>query len=252
MDTKALEKVGFTHGEIKVYLALLSLGTVSAGPLVKEAEVARSKLYEIINRLAKKGMASHFMRNGVKYFSAAPPSRLLDFLRKKEEDIEANYQEVKKLVPELEGEYQVEHLGQEAEVFEGLEGLKNGREKMLRDMKSGDETYYFGVPLSAYDKMERYYREWNSRRIKKKIIAYTLFTDDARDYPYVKEKLKHRHTLVRFLPKGVRTYAWAEIYGDTVVIVMNYKKPMSIMITNKYVAESYKQYFHILWNASSE
>ena len=33
MDTKLLENLGFTKNEIKVYLALLELGTTSAGKI---------------------------------------------------------------------------------------------------------------------------------------------------------------------------------------------------------------------------
>ena len=41
MDTSPLEKIGFTPGEVKVYIALMHLGTTTAGPIAKEAKVAR-------------------------------------------------------------------------------------------------------------------------------------------------------------------------------------------------------------------
>ena len=144
----------------------------------------------------------------------------------------------------------MQEVKQDAEVFEGLEGLKNAREKYIKIMKKGDVIYFFGVSSSAYHRMEAYYKEWNDRRIKKGINSYTVFTEEAKRFPYVIEKMKHKYTYLRFLPKGILTYAWTEIYGDTVVIALNYKKPMSIVIHNKYVAESYKQYFELLWKIS--
>ncbi|KYK27083.1 hypothetical protein AYK26_00085 [Euryarchaeota archaeon SM23-78] len=250
MNTEPLQKIGLTHGEIKVYLALFHLGTSTAGPIAKEARVARSKLYDILDRLSKKGVVSHSIKNGTKYFSVAEPSRLLDFLRKKEEDIKIQQQEIKKILPQLEQEYELQKVKQEAEVFEGLEGLKNIREQYLKIMKKGDEIYFFGVPSSAYHRMEAYYSDWNERRIKKGIKSYTVFTEEAKNHSYVKEKLKHKDTFIRFLPKGILTHAWIEIYGDTVVIAINYKKPMSVVINNKYVADSYKQYFDLLWKTA--
>ncbi|GAG26288.1 unnamed protein product, partial [marine sediment metagenome] len=47
MDTKILEEIGLTQGEIKTYLALLKLGSSSTGPIAKESQVSRSKLYSI-------------------------------------------------------------------------------------------------------------------------------------------------------------------------------------------------------------
>ena len=54
MDTKILEDIGLTKGEIKAYLALLKLGQSSTGPIAKEANVSRSKLYVILDKLSKK------------------------------------------------------------------------------------------------------------------------------------------------------------------------------------------------------
>jgi len=251
MELEALQKIGLTPGEIKVYIALLHIGTSTAGPIAKEAKVARSKLYDILDRLAKKGVVSHSVKNGTKYFSAAEPSRFLDFLRKKEEDLRTQKEDIIKVLPQLEQEYELQQVKQEAEVFEGLEGLKNVRERYLKTMKKSKEPiYFFAVPSSALHRMEAYYTEWNKRRIKQGIKSYTVMTDEARNHPYVKDKLTHKHTFIKFLPKGIKIHAWTEIYGDTVVIALNYKKPMSIVIHNKYVADSYKEYFKILWKTS--
>ncbi len=48
---KALEKIGLTNSEIKVYLSLLELGTVSKGAIVKKSGIASSKIYEITDKL---------------------------------------------------------------------------------------------------------------------------------------------------------------------------------------------------------
>ncbi len=251
MNPLELENIGLTPGESKVYLALLHLGTISAGPIAKEAQVARSKLYEILDRLSKKGIVSHAVKNNTKYFSAAHPSRIMDFLRRKEEDVKQQQQKIAFLVPQLETEYEMQEVKQEAQVFEGLEGLKNMREEALRTMKKGDRIYFIGVPASAYIHMQPYYTAWNQRRMRKGIKSYTLFTYEAKVVSYVKEKLRHKDTYVRFLPKGYPIHAWIEIYGINVVIAINYKRAMSIVIQNKYVAESYRSYFNLLWKSAS-
>ena len=59
MDARILEEIGLTAGERKTYLALLKLGLSSTGPIAKLAQVSRSKLYSILDKLEKKGLASH-------------------------------------------------------------------------------------------------------------------------------------------------------------------------------------------------
>lgn len=250
MNIEALRKIGMTEGEIKVYLALLRTGGGTAGPIAKEAGVARSKLYDILDRLVKKGLAGHSLKNGVRQFSACEPRRFLDYLDKKKNELEEQKKEMEKIMPSLQGEFEMQSVKQDAEVFEGLEGLKNTREKYLKIMKKGEAIYFFGVPGSAYDRMEAYYSDWNERRIRKGIDSYTVFTDEAKNQEYVRQKMRQPRTYLRFLPKGVLTHAWVEIYRDTVVIAMNYQKPMSIVISNKFVADSYRHYFDLLWKIS--
>jgi sugar-specific transcriptional regulator TrmB len=252
MDTEILMRIGLTEGEVKVYLALIHVGRTSAGPLTKEANVARSKLYEILDRLSKKGLASQSIRNGRKYFSATEPSRIIDFLEKKEESIRNDKQEIARILPTLQQEFEMQAVKREGEVFEGLEGLKNVREKYVNLMKKGDNIYFMGVPSTAYDNLEAYYKEWNEKRIRKGIVSYTLFAEEARNHQYVREKRKHRNTKIRFLPKELVTYSWIEIYGNTVVIAINYKKPMSVVIENKYISETYKNYFRTLWKSARD
>ncbi|MBS3167698.1 hypothetical protein J4216_01085 [Candidatus Woesearchaeota archaeon] len=45
MDIMILREAGLTEGEIKVYLALLELGTSTSGPIVEKSGVARSIIF---------------------------------------------------------------------------------------------------------------------------------------------------------------------------------------------------------------
>ena len=81
MNTKILEDLGLTKGEVKVYLALIGLGETTSGPIVEQSGVSVSKVYQILNRLAKKGLSSHILKGKTKYFKAADPNRLLDYLQ---------------------------------------------------------------------------------------------------------------------------------------------------------------------------
>jgi len=246
----SLKSIGFTNGEDKVYLALLKLGSTSSGQIAKEAGVSRSKLYEILEKLARKGIVSHYKKNNVSYFQAAPPKRILDFLDKKQQELAQQKNQLEKSLPYFESLLGQKELAKEAEVYEGMEGIKNVREIMLKTMPSGSTIYYFGNPASGHEHALGYWDDWNKRRAKKKIRAQIIYNQDAKQFGERRKKMPY--TQVKYLPKAGPTHAWIEIYGDVVAIAMKHQTPMSIVIKNKLVAESFKTYFDVLWSVSKE
>src|SRR5512137_2949357 len=100
MDTRILEEIGLTSGEVKAYAALLELGSSSTGPIANASRVSRSKLYSILDKLEKKGLASHVEENGVTYYQAADPSKINDYLREKEESLKKLKENFEKALPE--------------------------------------------------------------------------------------------------------------------------------------------------------
>lgn len=248
MEHKYLHELGFSSGEEKAYLALLKLGPSSSGPIAKEAGVSRSKLYEILEKLARKGIVSHHKKNNVSCFSAAHPTRILNLLEQKKEQVEQQKATFQKVLPYFEKIIGQQEIQKEAQVFEGMEGIKNVRETFLTKMKARDNIYYFGNPASGHKNMLGYWDDFNERRIKNKIQSWTIYNQDANEFGERRKKLPY--TKVKYLPLAGPTHAWVEIYGDTIAIAIKHETPMSIVINNKYVAESFKTYFDILWKVS--
>jgi sugar-specific transcriptional regulator TrmB len=240
-----LQEIGFTNGEEKVYLALLKLGSSSTGVISKESGVSRSKLYEILEKLTKKGVVSHFKKNNRMVFRAAPPDRIVEYLDTKKKKIEEQKEYVKNNMPFFEGLIAEREVMKEAEVFEGMEGIKNVRETALNVMEPGEVMYYFGPSMSGHKHVLGYWDDWNKRRVDKKIKAQIVYNQDAKDFGERRKKLPF--TKVKYLPVKGKTHAWIEIYRDTVVIVIKHKTPMSIVVNNKFIAESFRTYFSVMW-----
>ena len=117
-------------------------------------------------------------------------------------------------------------------------------------MKAGDTMLYFGNPASGHEYVLGYWDDWNKRRIQKKISAKIIYNQDAVEFG--ERRKKQAYTEIKYLPQKGSTHAWIEIYGDMIAIVIKKETPMSIVITNKLVAESFKTYFDILWSVSNE
>src|SRR3989344_1171774 len=96
-----LEEIGLTPSETKVYLALNKIGTSSICPIVNEARISNSKIYIILDKLIKKGLASKILINKVRYYKATEPERLLDFLEDKKKKILDEEEKIKKILPNL-------------------------------------------------------------------------------------------------------------------------------------------------------
>ena len=151
MDNRYLSELGFTEGEEKVYLALLKIGSSTSGPIAKESNVSRSKLYEILEKLSRKGVVNHQKKNNVSYFEALPPKRILDYIKDKEHQLEKHRIEFEKKIPILNSLTQKKVAIQEAQVYEGMNGIKNVRELALNNMNSKDKMYYFGNSSSGHE-----------------------------------------------------------------------------------------------------
>ena len=81
-EERLLEGLGLTKGEIKVYFALLEIGSSTTGEVIKKAKVSRSKVYEMLDRLIDRGLVSFVIRENTKYFEAADPDHILHYVRR--------------------------------------------------------------------------------------------------------------------------------------------------------------------------
>src|SRR3989338_7870083 len=92
---KALERIGLSQNEIKVYLTLNDHGSMKAGRIAKLAKMDRSSAYNAIQMLLEKGLASYVLIGKIKWFQAAGPKRILDYVKEQEDDIQS-------ILPELQ------------------------------------------------------------------------------------------------------------------------------------------------------
>lgn len=252
MNTEPLTKIGLTYGEIKVYLALIRLGETTSGPLVDESGVSVSKVYTILERLAKKGLVSHIVKQKTKYFKAADPQRLLAYVREKEDELRRDEDDIKKLIPELELQFGNAVTVETAQVFDGLRGIQTARERTLKVMKKSDEMWIIGIARTPYESiMSTYFKDYHKRRYEKGIRCRYLYNEYARK-PFGEISASYPLSEVRYLPEGLITHAWIEVYADTVTIGINKGKSFSVVIQNQEVANSFKIYAQLLWSTAAK
>lgn len=242
---ESLKQIGLTNGETKVYLSLLRIGENTVGPIAKEANVSLSKIYEILENLIKKGLASYIIKNNIKYFLATEPERIIDYLESKKKEIDKSEKEILKILPYLKAQKERTEDKTQATLFEGFRGIKSFYESVLRDSEKNDEILAMGIPKYAAERYEGYFLDWNKRRAKKGVRIKIIFDYDVRELRKKREKIKL--TDVKYLTKEFLTPSWILIYKRGVATIHMVKKPMCVFIKDEEVVKSYRGFFNMLW-----
>lgn len=242
MEIKIFQEIGLTDSEIKVYLALIELGSSKKGPLVKKAGITSSKIYEVMDKLIDKGLASYVTKDKVRYFNAAPPSRIKDYLKEKESNIRNQEQELDKLLPILELKQKLTEKGTDAEIYRGWKGMQTVYNDLLTSLKKGEGFHIFGASKGVdIKKVKSFYHRFNERVITSGIKSHIIFNEKARGNISNAQKIGE----IRYLSQT--TPAEILIYKNNTAIVLLEEEPLVILIKGKNVANSFRQYFEILW-----
>ncbi len=242
----ALKNIGLTDSEIKVYLALLELGTSTKGPIVNKSGVASSKIYELLDKLIEKGLVSYIIKENRKYFRAADPSRILDYLKEKQSQIKEQENDISQILPQLLLKQKLANSMKDAEIYKGIKGYQTAREQLLKLMKKGDTMLVIGAPAEVNDKIEAWLLDYHKRREKQGIGMKILYNENARTYGELRTQWKL--TEVKYMSENIITPSWIEIFNDNVLICVLAASPLTFMIQNKDVADSFRSYFELLWN----
>jgi sugar-specific transcriptional regulator TrmB len=237
MDTKALESLGLTESESKVYIALLELGSSQAGKITSKTGIHRRTVYDSIERLIEKGLVSSITQNNIKYFEAVDPKQLMDILKEKEDSL-------KDILPQLNLLHKTSKEKQETTFFRGKSGL---RSVFSHQIEVGKDILILGASISANDILKTYLPHYEKERKKKKISVKIIFDESVRNNPYIKSIPLAE---IRFIPKEYASPAAINIYGDFVAIILWSEEPVAILIKNKEIADGYRNYFSLLWKSS--
>ncbi len=246
MDTKSLQNIGLTDGEIRVYLALIGSGPSTSGPIVDQSKVSSSKIYNILERLMQKGIVSYIIKEKTRYYQAEDPIKLKEYINKKEKELQEQKEEIDKLIPVLQLQQQSERNKSEVQIYKGFKGIQTITDHIYLKLKSGDTWYNIGVPSYQKEKYHSYWHEDHLKRIKFGIKCKMLFNIGT-----PKEVLTNRNNYkdcdARYMPISVETPSWILIYKDVSVIILPDDEPIAIQITNDKIADSFKQYFEAFW-----
>ncbi|MBI5148271.1 helix-turn-helix domain-containing protein [Candidatus Pacearchaeota archaeon] len=243
MNEKVLEEIGLTKGEIKVYLTLLQIGETTTGKIIEEAQISSGKIYEILDKLIKKGLVSYIIKEKTKYFAAASPNRILDYLHEKEKSLK---EKEKDFIAELPALKEIEKRGKkeyEIHLFKGFRGFKTAIYEALDELTQKDEILAMGIISTKSEQYNTLWIAWHRNRIKRKIKCRAIFSDKKTEYFKDLKKLK----LIKLKVLEGITPTAVDIMGNRVLILTHGKEPSVLSIKNPEISQSFRTFFETLW-----
>src|SRR3989344_4364273 len=249
MNISSLREAGLTEGEVKSYLALLEIGSSTTGPIIEKTGIARSIIYTILEKLIQKGLVSVIVKEKTKYFQAANPKKILDYLDEKEKKFEKNKKEIEELLPELLSKKQTKKS--ETTMYFGLTGIRTAHENLYLKLGKDEEYYFLGIPAFQPEEQHMYWKRDHQRRIKSGIKCRLLFNKDT-DPKVLKNRNSYKGSEARYMFTDIKTPAAFLIYKDTVTIILQHAETLSIEIVNQSIADSFKAYFEEFWRRSEK
>lgn len=226
-----LKEAGLTGNEAKVYLELLKKGELTANQIAKNIGMDRTLTYTVLNHLIDKGQVNYVVKEKKKIFSCSNPENLLNPIKAKEVLVFDLIKELKNIKKEKPEETEIN-------VYEGREAIRLLARENLK-MRHFDS---FGATGRLYDFLfeapalgEELERKGTTGRI--------IMGSKYKQHEFVG---KYKSLKIRFL--DIETEATTTIVGDKVMIHMIKGKPIVIIIKNKDIANSYRNYFEWMWN----
>ncbi|MBR9706468.1 hypothetical protein GOV14_05510 [Candidatus Pacearchaeota archaeon] len=245
---KLLQDIGLTKGETKVYLTLLKVGETTTGKIIDNAGISSGKIYEILEKLIKKGLVSYIVKDKTKYFTAASPNKIVDFMHEKEKQLKDKEQEIIKQLPLLLELEQTNQKDIEIQLFQGYKGIQTIIFDALSKLTKDDEVLAMGIISQKPETFNLMWPKWHEQRIKKKINCKLLFSE--KHTQYYKELKKMKYTKVKTIA-GLTPSA-IDIMGDHAFIFTFGDTPSCLSIKHPEIVQSFKTFFNNLWDLAKE
>lgn len=242
MKEETLRGLGLSQNETRVYLALLETGLASVTKVSQVSKIHRVNIYDAIEKLKQKGLVSEIIKNNKKQFQPANPESLKHLLNTQDIKLQA-------IMPQLQMNYSMlQETKKDVKIYDGPSAIRN---IYLEYLKTKKPIVAFGVPKDSTHQFGTFFQdEIHKRRADQKQWMYHIYNEDALDRAKLASGLPF--TKARILKHGSNSPVTTRVCDDQISITFYYDTPLTIVIKNKDMADSYLHYFWILWKQAKE
>ena len=154
------------------------------------------------------------------------------------EDIYTKLAELSLSSLELEVDYSEK---EEAEIYEGVQGIAIALNSLIEDAKRGEEFLFFSSDLQEKDQeIQRFHKRYDAKRKEKKLIVKGI-APKRLERIFNEREIKNVKYVDFPIPENTG------ICGNKLVIFSWGEKPKAILITSKTIVEKQRKFFNQIW-----
>ena len=240
MQLEILRKIGLSNGEIKVYNALLDLGTSSLSHIHEKTRIERRNIYDILNKLIERGLIGYAAENKRKVYRISNPDKIIGYIEEKKNEFDNVKDEINLEMPAILERYNSKKSKINAQIYRGTNGVK----AVYEDILKCKEHYFIGGGRYVMKNMPNYWNNFNLRRIKSKIKFYNLIRYDLKN-----EIRPLKYEYIKVLPKDFSANPNVIfIWGNKTANVLFDDEFFAFVIESRQIAENYRKYHKYLWD----
>lgn len=235
-----LKKLGFTHKESVVYLALLEFGQQPAANIARQIGLPKSSTLFILENLTERGYIQKSKRGNTQWFFANPE----DLVSTKLHQHEMEKNTLDEALPLLK-EFQNPFSAPPKITFH--QGVKSCKQVYLKLLESQTEILEFGIHqdlAAAFG--NSFMDDFIAERVRKNIHLRAISSPTAVDKALAKQDSSQARSQ-KFLPTGAETYSSIALWEDKVLLLNLHTDAFGILIENREVSQTLRTVFEALY-----
>ena len=240
---EALQNLGLTEKEAKVYIALLQLGKATAYSVALRSNLKNPTAYVILENLIDKGIVRKIPRVKKTLFTVISPEDLFSMVKSRIKNAE------EEALPELKALSRGKEYKVRASYYQGLRAIKELYGKMVKMMKDKEYVGFFAHEKDAPPELIKYFDEVNElhRKYKVKRRGITVY-DPIIVKKYLNDEFTKRYKvkLKGLPPEKYNSNISIEIYKNYTQI-FSHRFLQATVIDNPDIANVLRQVFELIW-----
>ncbi len=243
-----LEELGLTEHERHLYALSLRLGPVSTAVLATHLRMPRSNVYKVIAGLQTHGLAQFSGKERYsKTFLVESPSVIVDLLRKKQQRLATQGQQLIEEIPALISLFK---QGDRPSKVKILQGRTQFLETFARVVDEAEkEVCFFGSfqHFLSFISTEAGFAHIQKRAKKEIFSRALLLPDDEARKVALRDKEERRETRFHL---GKKLFVTSFYLFANKLVLWQPKAPLAILIEDEYIVTMVQDMFDVLWSVA--
>lgn len=250
----AVEDLGLSEKEARVYVANLMLGPATVQKIADQADIKRVTTYVILESLSGLGLVSQSNQGKKTFFTAEDPISLKRLLQKKEQQLSEQKTGFEAILPELQSLKNLSPDSPGVRFYEGAEGLRSIFASFFETHRKEIDMV---LGMSNIDQLHAFFPDMaeqltNPARVKQQVPSRFLYTSVRGPIYHDTDKQSLRES--RWVPSDkYQLNGDFNVIGDYVILLsLSGAKPIGITIHSRELARGMKAIFELAWKAAEE